>query len=121
MPKRIGACLLSFVRQARMGCAQIFAADFQNLGPCGKLDPGEIAILSVVENGFIDSNANAHQFVGKSPVAGYDRLRTASDTLMIPDDARQTFDQAVKICGARRLLAPKLPGLPTSEREWSAQ
>jgi hypothetical protein len=60
-----------------------------------------------------------HQFVGRPLVQGYDELKTPFDGVMITDvvDARRSFDEAVKIYGADRVLAPSLLGLPTSERE----
>jgi DNA-binding MarR family transcriptional regulator len=122
----------SFFRQARADCTQTFALakerNFQNLILCGKSDLAEIAILSAVDCGIaiaavVDPNANAHQFVGKPLVSGYDKLDASFDAVMITDvvDARRTFDEAVKIHGAHRVLAPKLLGLPTFEKEASAQ
>jgi DNA-binding MarR family transcriptional regulator len=121
----------SFFRQARADCTQTFALakerNFQNLVLSGKSDLAEIAILSAVDSGIaivgiVDPNANAHQFVGKPLVSGYDELKAPFDAVMITDvvDARQAFDEAVRIHGAQRVLAPKLLGLPTKEREASA-
>jgi len=122
----------SFFRQARAECTQTFALakerNFQNLVLAGKSDLAEIAILSAVDSGIaivgvVDRNADAHQFVGKPVVSSYDELKVPFDAVMITDvvDARRTFDEAVGIHGSNRVLAPKLLGLPTSEREASAQ
>ena len=122
----------SFFRQARADCTQTFALakerNFQTLVLAGRSDLAEIAILSAVDCGIaiaaiVDPNADAHQFVGKPLVSGYDELKTPFDAVMITDvvDAQRTFDEAVKIHGADRVLAPKLLGLPTSEREAAAQ
>jgi DNA-binding MarR family transcriptional regulator len=118
----------SFFRQARAECTQTFALakerNFQTLVLCGKSDLAEIAILSAVDSGIaitavVDSSADGQQFVGKPLVHGYDELETPFDAVMITDviEARRTFEDAVKIHGAHRVLAPKLLGLPTSERE----
>jgi|SRR5579871_5141443 len=122
----------SFFRQARSDCTQTFALakerNFQNLVLSGKSDLAEIAILSAVECGIaitaiVDATAGAHQFVGKPLLSGYDELKAPFDAVMITDvaDARRTFDEAIRIYGANRVLAPKLLGLPTSEREASAR
>jgi DNA-binding MarR family transcriptional regulator len=123
----------SFFRQARADCTEAFALakerNFQNLVLTGKSDLAEIAILSAVDTGIaivgiVDPNANAHHpFVGKPMVSGYDELNTPFDAVMITDvvDTRRTFDEAVKVHGAYRVLAPRLLGLPTPEREASAQ
>jgi DNA-binding MarR family transcriptional regulator len=122
----------SFFRQARADCTQTFALakerNFQTLVLCGKSDLAEIAVLSAVDCGItiaaiVDPNTNVHQFVGKPLVQGYDELKTPFDAVMITDvvDARRTFGEAVRIHGADRVLAPKLLGLPVSEREAAAQ
>jgi DNA-binding MarR family transcriptional regulator len=120
----------SFFRQARADCTQAFALarerNFQTLVLSGKSDLAEIAILSAVDSGIsiaaiVDPSANVHQFVGKPLVSGYDKLKAPFDAVMITNvvDARRTFDEAVKIHGTHRVLAPKLLGLSTSERERS--
>jgi DNA-binding MarR family transcriptional regulator len=122
----------SFFRQARADCTQTFALakerNFQTLVLCGKSDLAEIAILSAVDCGIsiaaiVDPNADAHQFVGKPLVRGCNELAAPFDAVMVTDvvAARRTFDAAVRIHGAHRVLAPKLLGLPTSEREAAAQ
>jgi DNA-binding MarR family transcriptional regulator len=122
----------SFFRQARADCTQTFALakerNFQNLLLCGKSDLAEIAILSAVDCGvsivaIVDAAANAHQFVGKPLVSSYGELKLPFDAVIITNvvDARGAFDEAVRIHGARRVLAPKLLGLPASVREEGAQ
>ncbi len=122
----------SFFRQARADCTQTFALakerNFQNLVLSGKSDLAEIAVLSAVDCGIaiaaiVDPNANAQQFVGKPLVSGYENLETPYDAVMITDvvDTRRAFDEAVRIHGAHRVLAPKLLGLPIVEQEAAAQ
>jgi DNA-binding MarR family transcriptional regulator len=122
----------SFFRQARADCSQTFALakerDFQNLVLCGKSDLAEIAILSAVDSGvsvvaIVDRTASEKLFVGRPVVPGYSDLGTPFDAVMITDvvDARRTFEEAVAIYGAHRVLAPKLLGLPMLKREVSAQ
>jgi DNA-binding MarR family transcriptional regulator len=122
----------SFFRQARADCTETFALakerNFQNLVLCGKSDLAEIAILSAVDCqisivAVVDPIASAHQFVGRPLVPGYEQLQTPFDAVMITAlvDARRIFDEAVKVHGAHRVLAPKLLDLPTSEREAAEQ
>jgi DNA-binding MarR family transcriptional regulator len=122
----------SFFRQARADCTQTFALakerNFHTLVLCGKSDLAEIAILSAVDCGIaiaaiVDANATAHQFVGRPLVSGFDELKAPFDAVMITDvvDARRTFDEAVRIHGADRVLAPKLLGLPMPERGGQVQ
>jgi DNA-binding MarR family transcriptional regulator len=122
----------SFFRQARADCTQTFALakerNFQNLVLSGKSDLAEIAILSAVDCGIsivaiVDPNANTHQFVGKPLVSGYEKLEVPFDAVMITDvvNARRIFDEALKVHGAHRVLAPKLLGLPAFDREGTAQ
>jgi DNA-binding MarR family transcriptional regulator len=122
----------SFFRQARADCTQTFALakerNFQSLVLSGKSDLAEIAVLSAVDSAIaivaiVDPSANTHQFVGKLLVSSYDKLEAPFDAVMITDvvNARGTFDEAVRIHGAHRVLAPKLLGLSTSDREEAAQ
>jgi DNA-binding MarR family transcriptional regulator len=122
----------SFFRQARADCTQTFASakerNFQTLVLHGKSDLAEIAILSAVDSGIavaaiVDPNADAHQFVGKPLVASYDQIKAPFDAVMITNvvDARRAFDEAVRIHGAHRVMAPRLLGLPVSERGGQVQ
>src|SRR6202012_1643188 len=118
----------SFFRQAGGDCSRSFALanerNFQNLVLCGKSDLAEIAILSAVESGIsivaiVDRHAGAKLFVGRPVVSSCEEIATPFDAVMITDvvDARRTFDEAVRLHGAHRVLAPRLLGLPTSDRE----
>jgi DNA-binding MarR family transcriptional regulator len=122
----------SFFRQARADCTQTFALakerNFQTLVLSGKSDLAEIAVLSAVDCGvailaIVDPNADAHQFVGKPLARDFDTIKGSFDAVMITDvvNARRAFDDALKIYGAHRVLAPKLLGLATSERAEAAQ
>jgi DNA-binding MarR family transcriptional regulator len=118
----------SFFRQAKADCTRVFQLareqNFQNLVLCGKSDLAEIAILSAVECGvsivaILDQNANETLFVGKRVVADYDRLTDPFDAVVITDvvNARQAFDEAVRLYGPGRVLAPGLLGLSSGCRD----
>jgi DNA-binding MarR family transcriptional regulator len=117
----------SFFRQAKADCAEIFkiaqARNFHNLVLAGKSDLAEVAILSAVESGVsivavVAPDADAALFVGRTMVASFDELTMPVDAVVITDvrNARATFDAAVKIYGANRVLAPKLLGLGAPEK-----
>jgi DNA-binding MarR family transcriptional regulator len=118
----------SFFRQAKADCARVFQSareqDFQNLVLCGKSDLAEIAILSAVDCGvsivaIVDQNAGEMTFVGKQVVSGYDRLTVPFDAVIVTDvvNARRAFDEALRLYGPDRVLAPSLLGLNVSERK----
>ncbi|WP_426527697.1 winged helix-turn-helix transcriptional regulator [Bradyrhizobium sp. McL0615] len=122
----------SFFRQAKADCAQVFELakeqKFQNLVLCGKSDLAEIAILSAVDCGvsiiaIVDQNFNEMRFVGKEVVSDYDRLRVPFDAVIVTDvvNPRRAFDDAVRVYGSDRVLAPKLLGLHFSERRGAEQ
>jgi DNA-binding MarR family transcriptional regulator len=122
----------SFFRQAKADCARVFQLareqGFQNLVLCGKSDLAEIAILSAVDCGvsivaIIDQSADEMLFVGKQVVSGYDRLTVPFDAVIITDavNARRLFDEAVRLYGPGRVLAPSLLGLNVSERRDAEQ
>jgi DNA-binding MarR family transcriptional regulator len=115
----------SFFRRAKADCAHVFevakAHNFQTLVLCGKSDLAEIAILSALESGvfiisIVDRNADVQLFAGKEVVTGYENLKTPFDAVVITDvvNARQSFDEAVKLYGSQRVLAPALLGLTGS-------
>jgi DNA-binding MarR family transcriptional regulator len=117
----------SFFRQAKADCTRVFQLareqNFQNLVLCGKSDLAEIAILSAVDCGvsivaMVDRSANETPFVGKQVVSGYDRLTIPFDAVIVTDvvNARPAFDEAVRLFGPGRVLAPSLLGLNVSER-----
>jgi len=122
----------SFFRQAKADCARVFQSareqNFQNLVLCGKSDLAEIAILSAVDCGvsivaIVDQNANEMPFVGKQVVSSYDRLTVPFDAVIITDvvDARRAYDEAARLYGRDRVLAPSLLGLNVSERRDAEQ
>jgi DNA-binding MarR family transcriptional regulator len=122
----------SFFRQAKADCAQVFELakeqKFQNLVLCGKSDLAEIAILSAVDSGvsivaIVDQSANKMLFVGKQVVSDYDRLQVPFDAVIITDvvNARRAFEEAVRLYGPGRVLAPSLLGLNVSERRDAEQ
>jgi DNA-binding MarR family transcriptional regulator len=122
----------SFFRQAKADCAQIFQLareqNFQNIVLCGKSDLAEIAILSAVDCGvsivaIVDQDAHETLFVGKSVVSDYNRLTVPFDAVIITDvvNARRAFDEAVRLYGPDRVLAPSLLGLNVSERRDAKQ
>lgn len=117
----------SFFRQAKADCARVFQLareqNFQNLVLCGKSDLAEIAILSAVDSGvsivaIVDQNASEMPFVGKLVVSSYDRITVPFDAVIVTDvvNARRAFDEAVRLYGPGRVLAPSLLGLNVSER-----
>jgi DNA-binding MarR family transcriptional regulator len=122
----------SFFRQAKADCARVFESareqNFQNLVLCGKSDLAEIAILSAVDSGvsivaIVDRTADAMPFVGKQVVSGYDRLTAPFDAVIVTDvvNARRAFDEAVRLYGPGRVLAPSLLGLNVFERRVAEQ
>ncbi|MDE5453001.1 winged helix-turn-helix transcriptional regulator [Bradyrhizobium sp. CSA112] len=122
----------SFFRQAKADCTRVFQMareqNLQNLVLCGKSDLAEIAILSAVDCGvsivaIVDQNANEMLFVGKQVVSDYDRLVVSFDAVVVTDvvNARRAFDEAVRLYGPGRVLAPKLLGLNVSERRGAEQ
>jgi DNA-binding MarR family transcriptional regulator len=122
----------SFFRQAKADCAQVLqlakARHFQNLVLCGRSDLAEIAMLSAVDCGvsivaIVDENAGDTRFVGVQVVAGYDRVAIPFDAVMITDVANpsRAFDEAVRLYGPGRVLAPSLLGLNHQERQDAAQ
>jgi DNA-binding MarR family transcriptional regulator len=122
----------SFFRQAKADCAQVFQSakeqNFQNLVLHGKSDLAEIAILTAVDCGvsiiaIVDRNDNEHRFVGKEVFSDYDQLKVPFDAVIVTDvvNARQAFDEAVRLCGPARVLAPSLLGLNVSERRDAEQ
>ena len=95
---------------------------------CGKSDLAEIAILSAVESAvsvvaIVDRNAGETLFVGKQVFADYDQLTSPFDAIIVTDlvNAHQAFEEAVKLYGPGRVLAPKLLGLNAAGRRDAAQ
>jgi DNA-binding MarR family transcriptional regulator len=121
----------SFFRQAKADCTDVFAAakarNFQTLLLCGKSDLAEIAILSAVESGVsilavVDRSADGVPLAGKAIVADYDEVAEPFDAVVVTDlrNANESFDEAVRLFGAHRVLAPSLLGLSASEQRDAA-
>ena len=122
----------SFFRQAKADCGNVFELakrrNFQNLVLSGKSDLAEIAILSAVDCGVsiaavVDQNANQTLFVGKQVVSDYGRLTVPFDAVVVTAliDGRRAFDEAVRLYGPGRVLAPKLLGFNFAERREPGQ
>ena len=116
----------SFFRQAKSDCADVFrsaqARHLQNLVLVGKSDLAEVAILSAADSGvsivaIVSEEADDSPFLGRSVYSSFDKLTLPFDAVVITDlkNARQSFDDAVKLLGAQRVLAPKLLGLSVPE------
>jgi len=117
----------SFFRHAKADCTRVFQLareqNFQNLVLCGKSDLAEIAVLSAVDSSvsiiaIVDRDAGEMLFAGKQVFSDYDRLLVPFDAVVITDvvNTRHAFDEAVRLCGAGRVLVPSLLGLNVSER-----
>ena len=122
----------SFFRQAKEDCASTFALakerNFRNILLWGRSDLAEIAVLSAVDCGVsivavYDPGASGAPFVGKPVVNDCRDLAASFDAVMITDvtNVRRAFDEAVELCGASRVLVPKLLGLPVPERRGAQQ
>jgi DNA-binding MarR family transcriptional regulator len=122
----------SFFRQAKADCAQVFQLakqqNLQNLVLSGKSDLAEIAILSAVDCGIsiaaiVDPNAGEMLFAGKPVVSDYSALTVPFDAVIVTDlvNGHRAFDEAVRLYGAGRVLAPKLLGLNVAERREAGQ
>jgi DNA-binding MarR family transcriptional regulator len=118
----------SFFRQARTGCAEVFAAartrGFRRVAVAGVSDLAEIARICALESGVeivavVDPNAASTTFVGLGVVPSFDAAGSF-DAIVVTDlrSTRATFEQAVARVGADRVLVPKLLGLnPPARRE----
>ena len=122
----------SFFRQAKEDCVSTFALakerNFRNILLWGKSDLAEIAVLSAVDCGIsivavFDSGGSGAPFVGKAVVNDCRDLAVSFDAVMITDvtNVRRAFEEAVELCGASRVLVPKLLGLPVPERRGAQQ
>lgn len=119
----------SFFRHAKSDCAQVFerarAAGFARLLIAGRSDLAEIAILCAVEAGItivavVDPRSESTTFVGVEVVGSFAEITAPFDAVLITDviRARESFEAAVVVCGANRVLAPALLGLrPASAAE----
>jgi DNA-binding MarR family transcriptional regulator len=118
----------AFFRRAKADLAKVFeiarSRNFQSVILYGESDLAEVAILSAVESGIsiraiVEKNSNAASFVGKVVISSSDKLDSPFDAVVITDvrNSRETYDAAVKLYGAHRVLAPKLLGLNKSEHQ----
>jgi DNA-binding MarR family transcriptional regulator len=114
----------SFFRQAKSDCADAFrvaqARGFYNLVLVGRSDLAEVAILTAADSGVlivavVDEGADSAPFLGRSVFSSWGGLVMPFDAIVVTDlqNARKSFDEAVKQFGAQRVLAPKLLGLNT--------
>lgn len=112
----------SFFRLAKGDCARVFeqakASGYSHLVLAGRSDLAEIAILCAVEAGVaivavVDPNCEDARFVGVEVSKNFSEVKTEFDAVIVTDvsRARASFDAAVEVCGADRVLAPALLGL----------
>jgi hypothetical protein len=112
----------SFFRLAKSDCARVLeqakGKGFSRLVLAGKSDLAEIAILCAVEAGVaivavVDPDNDVARFVGVEVSRSYDAVREAFDAVIVTDVtcAPASYDSAVAVCGADRVLAPALLGL----------
>jgi DNA-binding MarR family transcriptional regulator len=113
----------SFFRLAKGDCARAFetakANGFSRLVLVGKSDLAEIAILCAVEAAVtivavVDPRSDDTHFVGVTVVRSFGDVRDKFDAVIVTDvtRARPSFEAAVEFCGAERVFAPALLGLP---------
>lgn len=112
----------SFFRLAKGDCARVFAqakaSGFDHVVLAGRSDLAEIAILCAVEAGVtivavVDSRSESPRFVGVDVSKAYADVELEFDAVIITDvtRAKASFDAAVEVVGAERVLAPNLLGL----------
>lgn len=112
----------SFFRLAKSDCARVLdqakAKGFSRVVLAGQSDLAEIAILCAVEAGIVivalvDPAGEVARFVGVNVFRSYDELKEAFDAVIITDVAHAgaSYDAAVAVCDAERVLAPGLLGL----------
>lgn len=122
----------SFFRQAKAECAEVFAVakarNFQSLVLYGRSDLAEVAILSALESGVsilavVDRTAASSSFAGLEVLPSFESLSAPFDAVIVTDvrSPRELFDEAVRLFGADRVMAPKLLGLSPSLRQGEAQ
>ena len=119
----------SFFRLAKSDCASVFAQakarGFSHLVLAGKSDLAEIAILCAVDAGIaivavVDPLSHSSRFVGVDVCNSYAEVNPKFDAVIITNltGAKVSYDEAVAVCGANRVLAPMLLGL--KERDQTA-
>ncbi|WOH48849.1 winged helix-turn-helix transcriptional regulator [Bradyrhizobium sp. sBnM-33] len=121
----------SLFRQAKEEYGQTFdrahALGFQRIVLTGKSDLCEIAILCAVDSpisivAVVDPDETATRFIGVNVVPSYDAVGEPFDAVVVTHlmRARSTFDHAVAMFGAERVLAPDLLGLRPSQKNGAA-
>src|SRR4051794_17828409 len=109
----------SFFRLAKSDCARVLelakASGFGRLVLAGKSDLAEIAILCAVEVGvtviaIVDPRSEDVRLLGVDVCKSYDDLKAEFDAVIVTalTGAKSSFDAAVAIRGADRVLAPAL-------------
>jgi len=122
----------SFFRQAREDCVSTLTLakehNFRSILLWGRSDLAEIAVLSAVDCGvsivaIFDQDAGGAQFVGKPVVADCRDPSVSFDAVIITDVTRtqHAYDEAVRLVGAARVLAPRLLGLRAAARPGVSQ
>lgn len=116
----------SFFRMAKSDCARVFelakARGFGRLVLAGKSDLAEIAMLCGVEAGVaivavVDPRSEDARFLGVELCKSFSEVTAEFDAVVVTDVARAkaSFDAALEACGAERVLAPRLLGLPAGK------
>src|SRR5690349_9676278 len=116
----------SFFRMAKSDCARVLelakARGFSRLVLAGKSDLAEIAMLCGVEAGVaivavVDPRSEDARFLGVELCKSFGEVTAEFDAVVVTDVARAkaSFDTALEVCGAERVLAPRLLGLPTGK------
>ncbi len=117
----------SLFRNAKEDYGRIFelarARGYQRVVLAGKSDLCEIAMLCAVDGpvsivAVVDPDQPTGRFVGQKVVAAYDEVDEPFDAVVITHltRAKSTYDHAVEMFGAERVLAPDLLGLRLPEQ-----
>jgi DNA-binding MarR family transcriptional regulator len=112
----------SFFRLAKSDCARVLeearVKGFNRLVLAGRSDLAEIAILCAVEAGVtivavVDPHTEEQHFVGIGAYKSFADVKPAFDAVIVTDvaSAAPSYEAAVAVCGAERVLAPALLGL----------
>lgn len=115
----------SFFRLAKNDCARVLgqakAKGFSRVVLAGQSDLAEVAILCAVEAGvvivaLVDPACELACFVGVNVFRSYDEVKDAFDAVIVTDvtHAAASYDAAVAVYGAERVLAAGLLGLRES-------
>jgi DNA-binding MarR family transcriptional regulator len=121
----------SLLRHAKEDYGRIFerahGLGYERVVLAGKSDLCEIAMLCAVDRpvsivAVVDPDEPTGRFVGRKVVPSYDEVGEPFDAVVITHltFAKRTFDRAIEIFGAERVLAPDLLGLRLSEQKGEA-